>query len=196
MVADMKIDPRLEMFSIWGKPIFTDGFVFPLPKLPERKVREVEKGKPQSGKSGSSTKLLETRNGKSEVGKGKGKEKEESRGARRDGYAFDKYRELPSVAAHRPWCARNDARAENGDPGERNGFDRYRELPSVVAHGAWCARISTGDGGERENEDRRDGYKFERYSELPSVVAHWAWCARNEDGDRHDEEIEEEDNEE
>ena len=140
------------MFSIWGRPIFLDGVVFPLPRLPERRG-EVEEKKIESGKLGSSKKLLETREGKSEIGKGK--EKGRGEGARRhDGYGFEKYRELPSVAAHRPWCARNDATAENGDPGEGNAFERYRELPSVVAHEAWCARSE--EEGDEEVEEEED----------------------------------------
>ncbi len=179
-IANMKLDPRLSRVSIYWRPILGE-HKFPLPRLPERRKKRV-----QSGRTGLSTKLLMTRDGNSEVGKGKEK------GDRRDGYGFDQYRELPSVAAHRAWCARTDARGESGYRGKEYGFDRYRELPSIVAHGAWCARTRTGDDGEDiENEDRGGGYRFDKYSELPSVLAHGAWCARTEDGD--DKEIEKED---
>ena len=175
-VANMKLDPRLKRFSIWGCPIFGE-HRFPLPQLPER--RKKKKGK-QSGTTGLSTQLSVTRDGKSEVGKEKGKE----RVARRDDHGFDKYRELPSVVAHTTWCARTDARSESGVCGKGYEFDKYRELPSIVAHGAWCARTSTRDDDEDiENEDRGAGYRFDRYSELPSVFAHGAWCKRTGDGD-------------
>ena len=191
MVADMKVDPRLEMFSIWGRPILFDGYVFPLPRLPERRV-EVGEKKMRSGKSGSGIELSVTRHGKSEVGMGKGKGK--GRGARGDGDGFDKYSELPSVVAHSPWCARDDDRAGSGERGKGYEFERYRELPSIVAHGAWCARSGTGnDDGDVEDGGRKDGYRFERYSELPSVFAHRAWYARNEDGDDEEGEKEDED---
>ena len=185
-VANMKLDPRLKRFSIWGTPIFGE-HRFPLPELPEKRRRkEGEKGR-KSGRMGLETELSMTRDGESEVGKGKG------RGARRDDYGFDKYRELPSVAVHRPWCPRNDARAGSGDRGKGYKFDSYRELPSIVAHRAWCARTSTGEDDEDvENEDRDGGYRFEKYSELPSVVAHGAWRARTEDGDEKETEKEEE----
>lgn len=167
MVADMKVDPRLERFSIWGRPILGEGGGFGLPSLPER--REVE------------WKLEMPRGPKVEVGKGKGKGRE----ARRDGCGFDKYRELPSVAAHSPWCARNDDTAE---------FARYRELPSVHAHEAWCARTRIGDDdGVGEDRDGAEGYTFERYRELPSVFAHGAWSARSEDEVEDGGEEEEED---
>ena len=185
----MKLDPRLKRFSIWGTPIFGE-HRFPLPELPERRKKKEGKKGTHNGRTGLSSKLPVTRDGKSEVGRGKG----EGRGARRDDYAFDKYRELPSVAAHTAWCARNDARAERGNRGNGYEFNRYRELPSVVAHRAWCARTSTGEDDEDvENEDRDGGYRFEKYSELPSVVAHGAWRARTEDGDEKETEEEEED---
>lgn len=184
----MKLDPRLKRFSIWGCPIFGE-HRFPLPELPGRRKKREKKGV-QSGRTGLSTELSMTRDGKSEVGKGKGK----GRVARRDDHGFDKYRELPSVAAHTAWCARNDARVESANQGKGYGFDRYRELPSIVAHGAWCARTHTGDADEdNEKEDRDGGYRFDKYRELPSVLAHGAWCARTEDGD--EKETEEEDDE-
>ncbi len=179
----MKLDPRLKRFSIWDRrPIFGE-HRFPLPELPERR----KKKRTESGRKGLATELSVTRDGKSEVGKGKGK----GRVARQDDYGFNKYRELPSVATHTTWCARNDARAERGDWGKGYEFGTYRELPSIVAHGAWCARTRTGDDEDVENEDRGGGYRFDEYSELPSVLAHGAWCARTEDGDAK--ETEEED---
>ena len=165
----MKLDPRMNRLSIYWRPIFGEQ-IFPLPKLPERRKKRT-----QSGRKGLSTQLSMTRDGNSEVGKGKG--------ARRDDRGFDKYRKLPSVAAHHPWCARTDARAESGDWGMEYEFDRYRELPSIVAHGAWCARTRTGDD---EDGDRGGGYRFERYRELPSVVAHGAWCATTRTEDDED----------
>ena len=186
-VANMKLDPRLKRFSIWDRrPIFGE-HRFPLPKLPERRRKNREQKRTQSGRTGLATELSVTRDGKSEVGKVKGKGK----GARRDDHGFDKYRELPSVAAHTTWSARNDARAESVDGGNGYEFDKYRELPSIVAHGAWCASTRTGDDEDIENEDRGGGYRFDDYSELPSVLAHGAWYARTEDGDAK--ETEEED---
>lgn len=178
MVADMKIDPRLELFSLWGKPIIDDGAVFPLPRLPERRKEEQKKERLR-GKSGSSRKLLETRGGESEFGKRKWKGKGESRGARRDGCGLAKYIELPSVAAHRPWCARNDSRGESGHRERRLELATYRELPSVAAHSPWCAR----NDASAENGDPEEGNGFDRYRELPSVAAHGAWCPRTGSGD-------------
>ena len=60
MVADMKADPRLERFSIWGKPILGNGGVFGLPSLRERMVMERKLGMSRGPKI---------------LGKGKGKGK-------------------------------------------------------------------------------------------------------------------------
>ena len=182
--ANMKYDPRWSrLFDMWGKPVFGE-HKFPLPKLPERR-------RTQGGRTAAETESSRARGGKSEIGKGKGQE----RRARTNDYVFEKYRELPSVAAHTAWCARSDAGAESVDRGNEYVFDRYRELPSIVAHGAWCKRTEDGDDDrEAEKEERRGGYVFERYSELPSVAAHGAWCKRTEDGD--EEETEKGDDEE
>lgn len=173
-----------KLLDIWGRPVFP-GYRFPLPELPKRRNRT------HGSRTGAETRLSVTREEKSDVGKGKGK----GIVARRDGYGFDKYRELPSVAAHSPWCASDDARVESSDSRKGQVFDRYRELPSVHAHGAWCARTSIGDDDDDGIETRDGGasYVFERYSELPSVLAHGAWCKRTDGGD--EDEIEEEEDE-
>ena len=186
----MKLDPRLSRFSIWDRPIIGE-YRFPLPKLPRRRRRKGEgKKRTQSGRTGLESKLSITRNGNTEDGKGEGK----GRVARGDDYGFDNYRELPSVAAHTAWCARNDAGGESFDGGKGYEFDRYRELPSIVAHGAWCARTRTGDDDDDiENEDQGVGYGFDDYRELPSVLAHGPWCPRTEDEDEEEMEKEEDD---
>lgn len=185
MVADMKIDPRLERFSIWGKPILGAEGGFGLPLLPERRGRVVGK-RTKGGKSSEVIESSVTRDGKCQVGKEEGKGK----GERGDGHGAHEYRELASVAAHSPWCARDIDRAESGDRVNGEELFRYRELPSIVAHGAWCATARTGDEGNRERDNRDGGYIFERYSELPSVLAHGEWCERTEDEDEGDSEAE------
>ena len=191
LAANVRYKPGWsELLDIWGGPVFP-GYRFPLPELPKRRNRT------HGSRTGAETQLSVTREEKSDVGKGEGK----GIVARRDGYGFDKYRELPSVAAHSPWCARDDARVEGSDSRKGHVFDRYRELPSVHAHRAWCARTSIGDDDGIEPRDGGARYVFERYSELPSVLAHGAWCKRTDDGDEgeikdeDDEQTEEEDDE-
>ena len=121
---------------------------------------------------------------------GSGKRKGKGREARRNGSGYNKYRELPSVAAHSPWSPRTRIRDDDDgvradrDGAEGHTFERYRELPSVAAHTPWCPRTRVGDDdGVRADRAGAEGYTFERYRELPSVHAHEAWCARDGDGD-------------
>ena len=192
LAANVRYKPGWsELLDIWGGPVFP-GYKFSLPELPKRRNRT------HGSRTGAEIQSSVTREEKSDAGKGEGK----GIVARRDGYGFDKYRELPSVAAHSPWCARDDARVESSDSRTGHVFNRYRELPSVHAHGAWCARTSIGDDVDGiETGDGGAGYVFDRYSELPSVLAHGAWCKRTGDGDEgeikdeDDDQTEEEDDE-